>query len=218
VQPVQTPGRSGEDRRRQRREETIQEILDACLTVMAEDGVAGLSVSEVARRVGLAQPSLYKYFPSRLAVFDALFARGAGQVLDVVRSAGQGADPGLPAIRAAIEAMLRWALANQVLSQLVFWRTVPGFTPSPEASAPAVTMVQQIHTLLNAAAVAGHLHPDAASQDGEALLSVLVAGTASQQLTNEPDASFEEGRYTRLTGRLLEMFVNTYPPKEEGNA
>lgn len=48
--------------------------------------MAGLSLSEVARRIGLRRPSLYKSFPSKLAVYDALFARAASEVLAVFRS------------------------------------------------------------------------------------------------------------------------------------
>ena len=55
----------GLDRRRRRRQETIDEILDIAVQVMAEEGVAGLSLSEVARRMGIQPPSLYKYFPLR---------------------------------------------------------------------------------------------------------------------------------------------------------
>ena len=53
-----------------RRRETIHEILDHAVAVMDEVGVAGLSMSEVARRVGIRPPSLYKYFPSRLALLS----------------------------------------------------------------------------------------------------------------------------------------------------
>ena len=63
-------------RRQRRHQQTREEILDTALLVMAEHGVAGLNLSEVAARIGLRQPSLYSYFPSRLAVYDAPFQRG----------------------------------------------------------------------------------------------------------------------------------------------
>jgi AcrR family transcriptional regulator len=56
------------DRRVQRHNQTIEEILDLAIQVMAEDGVAALSLAEVARRMGMRPPSLYQYFPSKLAV------------------------------------------------------------------------------------------------------------------------------------------------------
>ncbi len=53
------------------------EILDIARDVMTEEGVNGLSLAEVARRLGVQPPSLYKYFPSLMAIYDALVPRGA---------------------------------------------------------------------------------------------------------------------------------------------
>ena len=64
------------DRRQQRRLETIEEIVDVAVEVMTEYGVAGLSLGEVARRMGMRTPSLYTYFEAKSAVYDAVFARG----------------------------------------------------------------------------------------------------------------------------------------------
>jgi AcrR family transcriptional regulator len=217
--PPEAPTVTAADKRRSRRRaETVEEILETAVAVMADHGVAGLSLSEVARRMGMAQPSLYKYFPSLLAVYDELFTRGAIAVLDVVRGGGSGAAsgsaPGLPALAGAVEGLVRWGFEQPVIAQLLYWRTVPGFTPSPAAYAPAVTMVEEIGGLLQAAVDCGHLNPGAASDEGVAVLSILVAGITTQQFANEPDSTYEDGRFTRLTPKLLEMFVRTYPPKE----
>src|SRR3954468_1026769 len=64
------------DRRQRRRLETIEEIVDVAIEVMTEQGVGGLSLGEVARRMGMRTPSLYVYFDSKNAVYDAVFARG----------------------------------------------------------------------------------------------------------------------------------------------
>ena len=48
-------------------------ILAAARAVMREQGVAALSLREVARRVQMQAPSLYAYFPSKMALCDALF-------------------------------------------------------------------------------------------------------------------------------------------------
>jgi AcrR family transcriptional regulator len=42
-----------------------QEILEEGLALIAERGVAGASLRELARRVGVSQPSLYHYFPTK---------------------------------------------------------------------------------------------------------------------------------------------------------
>src|SRR6266851_3183889 len=63
-------------RRARHRLNTIDEVLDVALAVMAESGAGGLSLGEVARRMGMRPPSLYQYFDSKNAIYDALFVRG----------------------------------------------------------------------------------------------------------------------------------------------
>src|SRR3954462_8472024 len=128
------------DRRARRRQETIDEILAIAEDVMTEDGVNGLSLSEVARRLGVKPPSIYKYFDSLLAIYDALFERGQRAHLDVMSPAMARADPGLGALPAGLEAGGRWALAHPARAQLLFWRPVPIFQPTREAMAPSVEM------------------------------------------------------------------------------
>jgi AcrR family transcriptional regulator len=179
---------------------------------MAEEGVAALSLSEVARRIGIRPPSLYKYFPSRLAIYDALFRQGYEQALAAFRHAARATEPGLPALAAGFDAVGRLHMDNHVLSQLAIWRPVPGFQPTPEAFASSVEFVGEVHTCVVAAVERGQLHPDAASPEGMALLSVLTSGAMSQQMANQPDATFDTGHFTRLTPRLLNLFALAYPP------
>src|SRR2546421_11525596 len=129
------------DRRSRRRQETIEEILTIAEAVMTEEGVNGLSLSEVARRLGVQPPSIYKYFPSLMAVYDALFSRGQRANLDVMRAAMAEAQPGLDALPKGLEASGRWSLANRALAQLLFWRPVPSFEPTPASMAPSQEMV-----------------------------------------------------------------------------
>jgi len=78
MQPPETaaPVLSPQERRGRNREEMRRAILDAACAVMREQGVAALSLREVARRVKLQAPSLYAYFPSKMALYDALFVEG----------------------------------------------------------------------------------------------------------------------------------------------
>lgn len=201
------------DRRRRRRQETIDEILGIAIELMARDGVAGLSLAEVARRMGMQPPSLYKYFDSKTAVYDALFLRGAEQTLQVFRTAEAQHAPGMATIRAGTEAVVRLALEHPVLSQLQAWRPVPGFEPSPEAFAPSVEFIEAIREHVRVAVRRREVGPEADSDDAIALLSVLATGLMSQQMANEPDATFERGRFTRLTAKVIDLFVAAYPPK-----
>jgi AcrR family transcriptional regulator len=202
----------GVDRRTRRRQETIEEILDVAIGLMETEGVAALSLSAVARRLGMQPPSLYQYFPSKMAIFDALFQRGAELVLAVQREAVATAAEDEDALERGINAFCRWCLRHPVYSQLLFWRTIPGFEPSAAAFAPAQEAIGELRKLLQGAADEGRLHPDAAGDEAIALFTSMTAGVLSQQIANQPDASFEDGRFSRLLPVVLEMFYQRYAP------
>ncbi len=200
------------DRRARRRRETIEEILDIATAVMAEEGVNGLSIAEVARRLGVQPPSIYKYFDSLLAIYDALFERGQHQHLAIMRTAMAGAEPGLPALEAGLEASGRWGLANPALGQLLFWRPVPSFEASPAAMEPSVEMVALQRQALHDAVAAGQLGADADSDEALYVLSIMITGLLSQALANEPDVPWGEGRFTGVFDRLMALLPAAYPP------
>jgi AcrR family transcriptional regulator len=200
------------DRRARRRQETIAEILDIATDVMTEEGVNGLSLAEIARRLGVQPPSLYKYFPSLMAVYDELFRRGQVEHLAVMREAMTSAGPGLDALTAALEASGRWLLANRAIAQLLFWRPVPSFEPSPDALAPSVEMVAMERAAMADAVAAGQLGPEADSDEAIYLVSTLITGVLSQAMANEPALPWGQGRFTSQFPKLMKLLVAAYPP------
>ena len=182
---------------------------------MCEHGVNGLTLSEVARRLGVQPPSLYKYFDSLMAVYDALFMRGNIANLEVMRAAVAQADPGLDALTAAVEASGRWCVANPPLAQLMFWRPVPSFEPSAESMAPSVEMVNLQRQALADAAAAGQLGPGADSDEALWVVSVFISGIVGQAMANEPGLPWGTGRFTPLLPKLMALLGALYPRHPE---
>jgi len=211
VQPSGTEVIITPDRRARRRQETIEEILDIAEAVMTEAGVNGLSLSEVARRLGVQPPSIYKYFDSLLAVYDALFQRGQTAHLQALAAAMDQEEPGLDALLAGLEASGRWCIAHPPLAQLLFWRPVPSFEPSAESMAPSVEMVRLQRQALACAVAARQLGPGADSDEALYLVSVIVSGVIGQTLANEPHLPWGEGRFTPLLSKLVDVLVGLYP-------
>jgi AcrR family transcriptional regulator len=204
-------------RRQRRRQETIEEVLSIAAQIMAEQGAAGLSIGEVARRMGIRPPSLYVYFPSKEALYDALFARGAQAVLATMQ-AWEAAHPVASAstleeiLLDQAEVMVRWSLQHAPYAQLLFWRPVPGFTPSPQAYEPAVRMVRRAEEQFEQLQGRGLLRADLPAAQILRDWTILTSGVISQQLSNAPHESFEEGRFTTALPGLVSMFARYYEP------
>src|SRR5271165_610588 len=64
------------DRRAERREATKSEILEAAWELVRAEGLAALNLRDLAAKVGMRPPSLYSYFESKHAIYDAMFLQG----------------------------------------------------------------------------------------------------------------------------------------------
>ena len=162
--------------------------------------------------MGIRGPSLYKYFPSRFAMYDALFARGLSSQVDAVRSAAEAVPPGVGRLRVGGAALVRWAVEHPALAQLLYWRPVPGFEPSQETFARSTEDYLEGRRAFEDAVRLGELRADAASDEAMRLWTVVLSGLITQQLANEPGVPFAEGRFARLTDAAIDVFLSTYRP------
>jgi AcrR family transcriptional regulator len=202
------------DRRHLRRAQTLEQIVDVALEVMAEDGVAGMSLGEVARRIGIRTPSLYVYFPSKSALYDAVFARGwreVGAEMERLRPPQEGADLRAHALEAA-ERFTRWMVRNPVHAQLMSWRPVPGYQPSPEAYEPAVQVLAASRERFAQLQSLGLFRPDVPVEELLRAWTVLVTGLITQQLANAPQETYDTGAFTALLPALVDMHLAHYAP------
>jgi AcrR family transcriptional regulator len=202
------------DRRHLRRAETIEQIVDVAVEVMGESGVAGLSLGEVARRMGIRPPSLYVYFASKHAVYDAVFARGWREVDAVLAATGPPPEHGDLAayVLELASAFARWNVEHPVHAQLMAWRPVPGYEPSPEAYAPAVACLQRAQETISVLQERGLLRADVPPEQLLRTWTVLVSGVMTQQLANAPGQPFATGTYTALLPELVAMFLSHHAP------
>jgi AcrR family transcriptional regulator len=182
------------DRRAVRREATKTEILDAAWAQVREHGLAALALRDLAERVGMRAPSLYQYFPSKHAIYDAMFGQGTRDALEVVAAPIETSDT-REMLREIARRMFNFATSDPARAQLLFQRTVPGFEPSPEAYAPAVEMYTEVQGML-----ASHGITDADAMD---LWTAFVGGLVTQQLANDPGGT----RWARLIDRAVDMFL-----------
>src|SRR5664279_5219913 len=74
------------DRQAERREATRTEILEAAWDIARENGLADLTLRDVAARIGMRAPSLYSYFTSKNAIYDAMFGQAWTEYLAVIEA------------------------------------------------------------------------------------------------------------------------------------
>jgi AcrR family transcriptional regulator len=185
------------DRQTERREATRAEILDAAWAIARDKGLAELTLRDVALAIGMQAPSLYSYFPSKLAIYDAMF----GQAWTQYDEAFAAAELTLPrSARAAIKKIAQlffdFAMASPARYQLMNERVISGFIPSAESYAPAVAVLERTRR---------HLHTFSVDDpDDVDLLLALVGGLINAQQANEPGGD----RWARLLDKGVDMFAD----------
>ena len=197
-------------------EATRQAILDTARAIMREEGVAALSLHEVARRLDMKTPSLYTYFDSKHALYDALFALGMKMQRGFMNQILTSDTPLKAKIEAGIEGYMRFADDHPELYPLLFERPVPGFVPSDAAMSDIRELMRDGVALIQQAIDAGLIAPGLTAQQAQDLFLAVMHGLTALKRANEPDAPTGEGRFGSLipaAAQLLYAAWNPHRPK-----
>lgn len=184
------------DVRARRREQTRSEILEVAWRLAEREGIASLSLRELAAEVGMRAPSLYTYFDSKGAIFDAMFAQGFRELDEHYARLQIQADDLAGTLSTAAEAFVEFCQASIPRYQLLFTRVVADWQPSPEAYEVSVASYERM--------VAGLAAVGIKTQHDMDLWTALTAGLAAQQLANDPTGD----RWARLSRDVAEMFLD----------
>ena len=189
------------DRVAERRAATRREILDAAWEIARESGLTQITLRDVADRVGMQAPSLYSHFPSKMAIYDAMFGEAWGEYeatfaqLDGKVAALEADDP-----RAAMLLVSRhfydFAVADHPRYQLMNERIVPGFEPSPESYAPSVRVMEDGRSRIMALG-------DISEADFTIWVSIL-GGLVNQYFANDQGGT----RIHALLARAVDMWAD----------
>jgi AcrR family transcriptional regulator len=166
----------GRDRRSERFAATRQEILDAAWELARDEGLMAITMRDLGARVGMRAQSLYAYFPSKHAIYDAMFAAGNENLLERTQAIEE-TDP-VRRLRAQARAFVQFCVEEPVRHQLLFQRTIPGFEPSPQSYATAVQGLALIRATVTSCGVKSSRAFD--------VWRALLSGLAAQQNANEP--------------------------------
>ena len=187
--------KANRDRKAERHEAIRQEILDAAWDAAHETSIAGLTLRDIAARVGMQQPSLYSHFASKQAIYDAMFGQAWQAFLDYFKDMDLPAEP-RARLTAMAERYFDFAVADLARHQLMDVNIISGFHPSPQAYAPAVEVYGLLLEELRGMGIT-------TDQDAD-IFTAITGGLVSQQLANDPGSQ----RWRRLIPRVIAMFAD----------
>ncbi len=183
-----------------RRARVRAEILEAAWEIVRAEGLAALSLRDLAARVDMRAPSLYSYFDSKDAIYDALYAQGYEGLREVHanrRALVDGLDD-RAALKLGARTFFEFCTADAARYQLMFQRTIPGWEPTPETYAIAVAVLED----------SGRFLAENGVRDPETLdvWTALLTGFTDQQISNDPGGD----RWARLLDDAVDMFCDRH--------
>ena len=148
---VTTTTATGGSRRERLREATLREILEAARGQLRLAGPQGLTLSAVARDVGMTAPGLYRYVDGVEGLLTLLITEGFNDLAEALEAAGAGVPREDPGARfSALATTLRgWGRADVARYGLLFGSPLPGYRapedgPTTEAVRRAAGALWQV--------------------------------------------------------------------------
>jgi AcrR family transcriptional regulator len=97
---------------RARQERTRAVILRAARTIVAESGLAGANMADVARQADVAVGTVYRYFPSKAGLLTEVVRDTCRHELDVVREVAEAPGRAADRLHAAVTLFAQRALRS----------------------------------------------------------------------------------------------------------
>jgi len=144
-----------------------ERLLEAAKAVFSAGG-PGASLEAVARRAGVGIGTLYRHFPTREALFEAVYRREVQQLVELAEQLRSEAEP--------VEALRRWLRSNVELvatkkGMLAALALVAVRGSSALYADTLARLTKAVGALLNRAVAAGEIRADIGPED---LLRALI--------------------------------------------
>ena len=179
---------------------TSEVVVAEAEKVVDEIGLDGLTLSGLAERLGVRQPSLYKHIDGLAGLRRAVAVRAAGEVTDILRRATIGRARG-DAIAAMAEAHRTWALAHPFRYPLSQLAPAPGDT---EHERVAGEYLQMLSAVLSGFGLAG-----ADAIDAIRAMRSVIHGFISLETAGGFAMPFDIDRsFRRLVAALIDGLEN----------
>jgi AcrR family transcriptional regulator len=180
------PSISAPSRRDRLRAQTLAEIREHGFAQLAEGGPAALSLTGIAKAMGMSGPALYRYFASRDDLLVALVEESYEDLADTLTEVAYRTRSGTPEerLRAALNGTRQWALSQPHRYRLVFGSSYGSGELDPDRIIPPAQRAMEI--VLAALSELGPAGRAATVSDSELRRELVHWGNGSEDSPHDP--------------------------------
>lgn len=144
---------------RSRQEELTESVLEAASNLFAEKGFHETSTDELASRLGISKPTLYKYGSSKAAILQAIVRRNHMRALEEAQRIAAGNAPPLDQLRELFHFHTHFAIEHRLEVRIIDGER-HRLTDREEIDELAAKYLAFIKSLVTQAQKAGELRED----------------------------------------------------------
>src|ERR1700731_4688584 len=150
-------------------------IVAAARAIAAEQGLGAVQIVPVAARAGIAAGTVYRYFPAKTDLVQALIEAVSARELGAFRKAADAAPGPLSALAAGLVTFAARALRHRRLAWAVLAEPIDQTIDGPRLDARRA-LTTEIETRVRAAIAGGHLPDQDAAVAALALVGLMLEG------------------------------------------
>ncbi|HEY0846421.1 MAG TPA: TetR/AcrR family transcriptional regulator [Noviherbaspirillum sp.] len=174
---MQTPSKLPADERRAVTVDTVVELA-------AEQNPSEITTSAIAKRMGLTQGALFRHFPTKDAILQAVMEWVAEQLLSRVDKAAESAASPLQALEAVFMAHIEFVAQRPGVPRIIFGELQRAEETAPKRLVQTIVRRygERLHKLIEAGKSSGELDPGLDSEAAATLFIGTIQGLVMQSL------------------------------------
>lgn len=159
-------------------EERKEEIIQAALELAAEQGIKNTSAQAIADRVGIAQPTIFRHFKTRDAIFQAAITWISERLFDVLGSVFAGKGPADERLRNLLRQQLAFMSRRRGLPRVLFSDRLHLEDPHLKAQVRAIMdgYTTRLAALLREGVAQGRFRADLDADEAAQVIAATVQG------------------------------------------
>lgn len=175
-------------------EERKREIVEATMELTVEQGIKRVTTQAIADRVGIAQPTVFRHFKTRDAIFSAVIGWVAENLFKAISAGARPDDPPEEQLRLLIRRQLSFINKHRAIPKVLFSDMLHLESPQLKAALQEVMdrYMKRVTELLQKGIEAGRFREDLDAAETACYVAALIQGLVLRWSIYEFTFSLEE--------------------------
>jgi len=188
------------------------QIAATALALVARHGLRALNVAALAKGVGVVPSAIYRHYPSKEAVLDAVLKVIAHRLFANVQAVRQEFTDRLEGLKQLLQRHIEMVLSNQGIPRMIFSEEI--FSGQPARRRRVYQMIQEylerVAEMIREGQRQGRISPDLPAETVATMFLGVVQSASILRLMS--DGQFDATKYRESAWRIFSGMLSSNAP------